>query len=58
MIDAAEKLEMLRTRLAAAVEEFNAAQEPADRIELHAEIVELRSRLADAEREQREAACA
>ncbi len=45
----------LRARLAAAVESLNAAHDPTERIELHAEVTDLRLQLRLAELENREA---
>lgn len=48
--------DQLRSDLAALVEAFNCEHDPAERVELHREIVVLRHRLVEAERELREEA--
>lgn len=48
--------DQLRADLATLVEAFNAEHDPAERVALHREIIVLRHRLAEAEREHREEA--
>lgn len=42
--------ETIRERLTAIIEDLNATNDPAERVELHLDVVELRNQLADLER--------
>lgn len=45
----ASNVDQLRDRLAAIIEDLNATNDPAERVELHLDVVELRNQIADLE---------